>query len=118
MNIKLFGEEYITDIMKCVKFIEESNNCVELIVEQKNAFHDNQIEAFIRKFSKILNFNRKMTQDIIKLIPKAEFIMRKKDVVAVALILFYKNEKVILKVLSKECCISELAIKSAIRELQ
>jgi len=117
MNIKLFGEEYITDIMKCVKFIEESNNIVQVIEEPTEVFHDNQIESFIRKYSKIVDINRKMTQDIIKLIPKAEFIMRKKEIIAIALIVFYKNNKSIIKILSKECCVSELAIKSALREI-
>ena len=117
MNIKLFGEEKITSIMNCVKFIEESMNIIHVIEAPPEIFHDAQIEAFIRKYSKIVDINRKITQDIIKLIPKAEFIMRKKEIVALALIAYYKKNKTIVKILAKECCVSELAIKSALREL-
>ena len=117
MNIKLFGEEHSTDIMKCVKFIEEISQTIKIVEEPSTVFHDDQIEAFIRKYSKIVGINRRMTQDIIKLIPKAEFIMRKKEIIAIALIAYYKKNNFVVKTLSKECCISELAIKSALREL-
>lgn len=117
MNIKIFGEEFITDIMKCVKFIEESTNVIKIVEAPSTVFHDDQIEAFIRKYAKFVNINRKFTQEIVKLIPKAEFIMRKKEIIAVALIAYYKKDKTIVKALSKECCISELAIKTALREI-
>jgi len=117
MNIKLFGEEFITDIMSCVKFIEESSNIVHVIEAPSDVFHDAQIEAFIRKYSIIIGINRRMIQEIVKLIPKAEFIMRKKEIIAIALIAYYKKNKPIIKTLSKEFCVSELAIKSALREI-
>lgn len=117
MNIKLFGEEFTTDIMNCVKFIEESRKIINVIEAPTDVFHDPQVEAFIRKYSRIVGINRKMTQDIVRLIPKAEFIMRKKEIIAIALIAYYKKNKTMVKTLSKEFCVSELAIKSALREL-
>jgi transcription initiation factor TFIIIB Brf1 subunit/transcription initiation factor TFIIB len=117
MNIKLFGEEFTTDIMKCVKFIEEKNKVVNIVKEKEKVFHDNAIESFIRKYSKIVNINRKMTQEIVKLIPKAEFVMRKKEIIAIALIIYFQKNNKLIKLLAKECCISDLAIKSALRDL-
>lgn len=117
MNMKLFGEEYTTDIMNCVKFIEENTKAVNVIEAPSDIFHDAHIEAFIRKYSRIVGINRRMTQEIVKLIPKAEFIMRKKEIIAIALIAYYKKNKTVVKTLSKEFCVSELAIKAAIREL-
>ena len=117
MNIKLFGDDYTTEIMKCVRFIEERTQVIKIVEEPPKVFHDNQIEAFIRKYSRIVGINRKMTQDIVKMIPKAEFIMRKKEIIAIALIAYYKKNKSFVKTLSKEFCISELAIKAALRDL-
>ena len=120
INVSLFGREYETDIMKCVKFIEEKRKDVIVIKKpiECQKFHDKDIESFIRKYCKLVDINKKMTQDIIKTIHKAEFIMRKKEIIAIALIVSYKKKcKYVMKKLAKESCVSELAIKSSLREL-
>ena len=117
MSINIFGNENSKYILKSVNFVEEKMGYGEKIEEPSAVFHDKQIESFIRKYGKSIKLNMKTIQDIIQLIPKAKFIYRTKECIAIALICFYKKDKLITKTLAKDFCISELSIKSALREL-
>ena len=120
MNVKIFGKELETDIMKCVKFIEENTNNVVKKIEDPDTsrvFQDKDIEAFVRKYSRVADITRKMTQEVVNMIYKAEFIMRSKEIVAIALLVHYTKNNRLIKVLSREYCVSELAVKSALREI-
>ena len=120
MNIKIFDKEFETDIMKCVKFIEENTNKVINKIDDPSTsrvFQDKDIEAFVRKYSRVADITRKMTQEVVNMIYKAEFIMRSKEIIAIALLVYYTKNNRLIKVLSKEYCVSELAVKSALREI-
>jgi transcription initiation factor TFIIIB Brf1 subunit/transcription initiation factor TFIIB len=117
----LFVEEAEEEIRKMVKFIEEKIGIKEIFEEpvEELRFFDEELRTYICKFCKFANISNEMTYDIIKMIPKTEYIMRKKKIVAIALIVYTKNnDKILLKKLSKEYHVSDLAVKSAIRDIE
>jgi len=118
INAHIFGKEYEKDVMQNVKFIENTLKIKTEVKEPEKTFTDKDIEAFICKYITLIpEANKKMKFDIIKLIPLTEFVMRKKEVTAIALIIYYKKDKRLLKTLSQGSGISELAIKSALRDI-
>jgi len=113
--------EFITDpkivkklLKKCINEVKSTIGCKKEISRE---YGDRQLESFIVKYCNMLQYTKRMTRDIIKLIPKTEFILRKKDIVACGLIVFYKNNKSLIKPVSQVTCVSELAIKRVFNEL-
>ena len=120
LDIKIFGKEYEKDIRGYIKFIEELMNDKTIIKDpEKEVYKDVLLDSYVTKYSKsVYGLNRRLIADIRKLIPMTQFIMRKKEIVAVALIVYYKNDTSLIKKLSKEYCLSDISIRSAIRELK
>lgn len=114
IDVKTLGDEI--EVMKCVKFIEQGGDQVN-IEKPKEVYEDKDIVAYIRKYGGCVGLNRKVVQDIIKLIPKAQYLMRKKEVIAASLIIYHLNDKCLLSKLVKTSGISPNAIKSTLQEL-
>ena len=110
------------DITKCLKFIEQNftfpkESIINPVLE---GFYDADIEANIRKYKRTAELTKNNIKEINALIQSTEFIMRSKEIIALGLIVVYKksNDRHWMKLLAKEACVSELAIKSAVKDIK
>ena len=111
------------EISKCVKAIEQNVEQPQEVIlnPAANEFYDRDIEMIIQKYHHLAELKKNNLSDIFKLISKTEFIMRSKDIVALGIIVVYKkskNERHWIKILAKEACVSELAIKASVRDIK
>ena len=116
IDVRVFGNE--SEVMKSVKFIKEDiykEN--ELIEEVGEVYYDADIEAYNRKYANCLQIERKVIQSILKLIPKAQYLMRKKEIIAASLIVVYYNDNKMISKIANEMKLAAGAIKSTIEEL-
>ena len=101
IDVFIFGQHLQHDIMKSVTFISDTLHLHQSVQKPSILpFSDKDIEAFILSYSKLVNINRKISWKIIKNIHLVEFIMRKKEVLAIALIVHFMNNKLLIKQLS------------------
>ena len=117
LDIHIFGKHLQHDIMKSVNFILDTLHILQPIIHPSSSFTDNDIESYILSFSKLVGINRKISWQIIKTIHLVEFIMRKKEILAIALIIHFFNDFNLLKPLSKATGFNSAAIKSAILDI-
>jgi transcription initiation factor TFIIIB Brf1 subunit/transcription initiation factor TFIIB len=82
-------------------------------------FKDEEIESFVCQYATKIGMSRQEKYQVIKHITKAEFILRKKETIAIALLVKFKDgDKSILKILSAHTGIKEQSIELVMKELK
>jgi transcription initiation factor TFIIIB Brf1 subunit/transcription initiation factor TFIIB len=117
IDVKIFGND--SEVMRNVKFLKENmNESVEVVKPNEELYYDADIEAYIRRYANILQIERIVIQSILKHIHKAQYLMRKKEIIAASIIvLYYDDPKMILRI-AKIAQLAPGAIKSTIEELK
>lgn len=117
IDVKIFGND--SEVMRNVKFLKENmNESVEVVKPNEELYYDADIEAYIRRYANILQIERTVIQSILKHIHKAQYLMRKKEIIAASIIvLYYDDPKMILRI-AKIAQLAPGAIKSTIEELK
>lgn len=117
MNLNMLGRGNEKDLLKCVRFLEEALNVKHCV--SNSEYSDREIESYIMQYCETFHDMPRRTRcDIIKLIPKTEFIMRKKNSIAAALIIYHMKDNSLIKTLSTRFCLSDTTIRSVLRELK
>jgi transcription initiation factor TFIIB len=120
IDTSVFDKEHETEIIKSIAFTEEALGVKQVICNpEETVFADAEIESHIVQFcSHYPQIGRRARRDIIKLIPKTEFIMRKKNAVAAALIIHHLRDRSMIKDLSMRFSLSDTTIRSALKDLK
>ena len=116
LDIHIFGKHLQHDIMKSVTFIQDTLLLHKPIQLPNYIFTDSDIESFILSFSKLIHIDRKISWQIIKSVHLVQFIMRKKEILAIALIVHFFNNLDLIKPLSTATGFNINAIKAALRD--
>lgn len=118
LDVHIFGKHLQHDIMKSVNFISDSLHIHPHIVKPSSSFIDHDIESYIISFSSLINIDRTISWQIVKSIHLVQFIMRKKEVLAIALIVHFLNDLTLIKSLSTLTGFNTNAIKAALVDIQ
>jgi len=117
LDVLIFGQHLQHDIMKSVTFIQDTLLLHKPVQPPNDIFTDSDIESFILSYSKFINVNRSISWQIIKSIHLVQFIMRKKEILAIALIVHFFNDTNLIKPLSSATGFNINAIKAALQDL-
>ena len=116
IDVRIFGND--SEIMKNVKFIKENMYTdAEIVKPDSEVYYDADIEAYVRRYAGLLEIERRVIQSILKLINKAKYLMRKKEIIAASLIVIYFDDITIVSKIAKIAKLAPGAIKSTIEEM-
>lgn len=107
------------DIMECIKFLN-STGILPQSPEENPMIDENtdpQMEGHIKRFTYALNMKKEDISAIIKMIPMTKLVMRKKEIIAIGLIVIYTKKNKLVKELSKKYGLTESSIKAAMKDI-
>lgn len=120
LELNIFGKEYVNEILKSVQFVQEKLNITSMVLDpDSGVYQDKEIESYIFQFCNgFPELNRRIRCDILKLIPKTQYIMRKKSAIAAGLIVYHLSDMSLIKTLSSRHCLSDTTIRAVIKDLK
>lgn len=120
INTCIFGREYEYEIIKNIQFVEDALHIKHDISNpEETTYYDKEIESYIVQYcTHFPEIKRRTRCDILKLIPKTECIMRKKNAIAAALIVYHLGDTSIIKALAQKFTLSDATIRAVLNDLK